>query len=66
MNYYSANDIMEKTGYKKNKAYEVIRYLNKRLETEYPSVLRFNGRIPSWYWDEKTSKPKEIKNETTI
>lgn len=65
MDYYSAKDIMEKTGYKESKVYEVIRNLNNKLKIEYPNVLRFNAKIPVWYWDEKTSKPKESKNETT-
>lgn len=66
MDYYSAKDIMKKTGYKESKVYEVIRNLNKELEIEYPNVLRFNAKIPVWYWNEKTGSPKENKNETTI
>ena len=64
MDYYSAKEIMQKTGYKESKAYSLIASLNKQLKTEYPNVLRFNAKIPVWYWEEKTGKPKEANNET--
>ena len=63
MDYYTAKDIMKKTGFKESKAYSVIANLNKQLELEYPNVLRFNAKIPVWYWDEKTGKPKEVKKD---
>lgn len=64
MDYYSAKEIMQKTGYKESKAYSLIANLNKQLKIEYPNILRFNAKIPVWYWEEKTGKPKEANNET--
>lgn len=56
---------MQKTGYKASKVYQILANLNKQLKIEYPNILRFNAKIPVWYWEEKTGKPKEVNNETT-
>ena len=52
MRYYNIQDIIEITGYKKSKAYEIIRKLKKTFEKKYPDSVSMQGRIPKWYFDE--------------
>lgn len=60
--YYCFQDIMNLTGFKKTKSTDLIVKLNELLKNEHPNVLIINGRVPIWFWEEKT-KPtiKEIE-----
>ena len=63
MRYYNAEDIIEMTGYKKTKAYDIIRKLRKKFEKEYPNSISLQGRIPKWYFDECMGFNQEKKEE---
>ncbi len=53
MNKYmmDVNDVMTELGVSKSKAYQILRQLNKMLESEGYTVLA--GRIPRPYWEKK-------------
>lgn len=57
--YYCFQDIMTLTGFKKAKSNDLISRLNSLLKQEYPNVLIINGRIPIWFWEEKTKPTKK-------
>lgn len=63
--YYTVDDIVQITGYVQNKAYAIIRELNKKYKKEYPDAILMRGRIPRWFYDEKmgTNKEGKVKNE---
>ncbi len=52
MKYYNVQDIMEITGCKQNKAYEIIRELNKQYKKKFPDSIFIQGKIPKWYFNE--------------
>ena len=52
MKYYNANDIVEITGVGKNKAYEIIRELQKQFKKQFPNSVSIQGKIATWYIDE--------------
>ena len=54
MNYYNALDITNITGLGKSACYELIKKLNEKLKREYPGTIIIKGKIPKWYFDEKT------------
>ena len=49
--YYDVNDVMEILGCKENKAYEVIRKLNKELEQK--GYIYISGKINKKYFNQK-------------
>lgn len=57
--YYCFQDIMTLTGFKKTKATDLIVKLNDLLTKEYPNVLIISGRVPIWFWEEKTKPTKK-------
>ena len=52
MRYYDVEDVMEITGKSQNKAYEIIRELNKLFRKEFPKSIFIQGQIPKWYFEE--------------
>lgn len=68
MKYYNAQDIMEITGAKPNKAYEIIRNLNKKYKKKFPDCELLQGKVAKWWFleamglkDEKDSDHNEAK-----
>lgn len=59
MKYYTVQDIMEITGSKQNKAYEIIRQLWKKYKRKYPEAIFIQGKIPKWYFDSVMGFEKE-------
>lgn len=57
--YYCFQDIMNLTGFKKTKSTDLIVKLNELLKNEHPNVLIINGRVPIWFWEEKTKPTKK-------
>lgn len=64
MKYYDAKDIMEITGAKQNKAYEIIRNLNKKYKQKFPDCELLQGKVPKW-WFYETMGLKEKEEATT-
>lgn len=62
MKYYNVNDVMEITGAKQNKAYEIIRELQKSFKKKYPDAVFMQGKILKTYFDETMGTGVE-KNE---
>ena len=62
MKYYNAKDIMQITGVKQNKAYEIIRQLQAQFYKKYPNAIFIKGKIIKWYFDEVMGI-KEEENE---
>lgn len=56
--YYTVKDIMNITGYKKSRAYEILIDLRVMFKKEYPDSISFAGKIPCWY-AEKILKNKK-------
>ena len=52
MQYYKAEDVMQLTGAKINKAYEIIRNLNKKYKKRFPECELLQGKVPKWYFHE--------------
>lgn len=61
--YYCFTDIMTLTGFKKSKSADLIVKLNDLLKDEYPNILIIKGKIPIWFWEEKT---KPVKKEIEV
>ena len=53
--FYTVHDVKEITGYSKEKAYDIIRELNKQLEKEATekgqTVVTFRGRVRKDYFE---------------
>lgn len=58
MEYYNVTQVMEITGVKKNKAYEIIRELNKTFKRKFPDSISIQGKIPKWFFDECMAQKK--------
>lgn len=56
--YYNAKDIETIVGCSKSKAYEIIKQLREKFESDYPDAISIQGKIPIWYF-EKTMMSKE-------
>lgn len=52
MNYLTAEEVMNITGYKKGKAYNIIRNLNKELKEN--GYVTFRGKIDKKYFYSRT------------
>lgn len=64
MKYYNADDIVEITGVGKNKAYDIIRTLQKQFKKQFPDSVFIQGKIAKWYFDETMGINKgEFTNE---
>lgn len=61
MRYYNVQDVMEITGVKQNKAYEIIRKLQKTFQKKYPDAVFMQGKIPKWYFEESMGFEKRIE-----
>ena len=61
--FYNAPDVMEITGCKRAKAYQVIKALQEQLKKEIPGAVSIEGKIPKWYFDEKVLGKRDDKNE---
>lgn len=61
MNFYNVKDVMEITGSKENKAYDIIRNLQKSFYEKYPEAVFIQGKIAKWYFDEIMGIKKESK-----
>lgn len=59
MKYYTVTDVMEITGTKQNKAYEIIRQLWKKYKRKYPEAIFIQGKIPKWYFDKVMGLERE-------
>ena len=66
MQYYKAEDVMQLTGAKINKAYEIIRNLNKKYKKRFPECELLQGKVPKWYFHEAMGLKEEgvEENET--
>lgn len=63
MQYYTAKEVMEMTGTGLNKAYDIIRKLNKSFRAEYPKSVPIQGKVLKWYFDEKMGIKKDCSEE---
>lgn len=63
MKYYNVQDVMEITGAQQNKAYEIIRELQKTFKRRFPDSIFIQGKIPKWYFDECMGFGKESEEE---
>ncbi len=61
--YYTAKEIAIKTNRCLSSAYDLINRLNKEMVQKYPNMIVLEKRIPIWYWDEITKKPKDIGDD---
>lgn len=61
MKYYNAKQIAEMTGYSLSNAHKIIQNLNEELKEKYPNQIIFQGKIPIWFWEEKT-EPHKVNN----
>lgn len=52
MKYYNVTDVMEITGTKQNKAYDIIRNLQKEFKKKYPNAVFIQGKILKTFFDE--------------
>lgn len=59
MKYYNAHQIAEITGYSYKTAQKKIQILNEELKEKYPNQIIFQGKIPIWFWEEKTEPNKK-------
>lgn len=48
---YTVEDVMKITGYKKSRAYEIIKKVQQQMQRENKNVIILNGRIPIKYFD---------------
>ena len=58
MKYYNAKQISEMTGLALSTARHKIQILNEELKEKYPNQIIFQGKIPIWFWEEKTEPNK--------
>ena len=58
MQYYKAEDVMQLTGAKINKAYEIIRNLNKKYKKDLFHFV-YRKRVPKWYFHEAMGLKEE-------
>lgn len=68
MKYYNVQDVMEMTQKSQNKAYEIIRQLNKQFKKKYPEMVPIQGQVMKWYFDEAMGIKRggESEKETTF
>lgn len=59
--YYNVQDIIDITGLKQSKCYEIIRELNKSYKKNYPNAVIAQGIIPKFYFEEAMGIKKEEK-----
>ncbi len=59
MVYYNFRDVMEITGAKENKAYEIIRNLNKKYKKKFPDCETLQGKVPKWWFYEAMGLKEE-------
>jgi len=59
MKFYNVDDVMEITGTSQNKAYDIIRNLQKKFYKRYPEAVFMQGKIVKWYFDEAMGIEKE-------
>ena len=57
--YYNAKDLIKLTGCGRNKAYEVIKQLNRELEAQ--GYIVFSGRVPKIYADQRLYIGEEVQ-----
>ncbi len=58
MEYYNVTQVMEITGVKENKAYQIIRELNKTFKRRFPDSISIQGKIPKWFFNECMGQKK--------
>lgn len=58
MEYYDVTQVMEITGVKENKAYQIIRELNITFKRRFPDAISIQGKIPKWFFDECMGRKK--------
>jgi len=66
MKYYNVQDVMEMTQKSQNKAYEIIRQLNKQFKKKYPESVPIQGQVMKWYFDEAMGIERKEENEKEI
>lgn len=60
--FYRYEDVCEILSVSRNKAYEIIRVLNKELESQ--GYMTFSGRVSKKYFNEKFYCSEKISSET--
>lgn len=64
MKYYTFQDVMDITGCKENKAYEIIRNLNKKFKKKYPDAELLQAKVIKWWFHEAMGiREESYKNE---
>ena len=63
MKYYNVQDVMEMTQKSQNKAYEIIRQLNKQFKKKYPEMVPIQGQVMKWYFDEAMGIERKENHE---
>lgn len=59
MDYYTVNDIMQITGFKKSYSYKLLQELIALFKEEYPDSICLEARIPRWYFEKKLKNREE-------
>lgn len=66
MDYYNAEDIVDRTGCSKSFSYDIIRKLQESFIKDFPDGIIIQGRIPIWYFEEKMHNKKSASNTENI
>lgn len=68
--FYTAQEIADLLGYKKNKAYSIIKKLNIKLKEESEmkghKIETFNGRIRKDYFEKAIGLERNFNNENNF
>lgn len=65
MKYYNVLDVQEITGAEVNKAYEIIRNLNKKYKKKYPDCEILQGKVLKTFFNEAMGIDVEEKKQVT-
>lgn len=52
MQYYTVSEVIKITGAKENKAYQIIRNLNKKFKKKYPECEIIQGKVQKKFFHE--------------
>lgn len=63
MKYYNVLDVQEITGAEVNKAYEIIRNLNKKYKKKYPDCEILQGKVLKTFFNEAMGIDVEEKKK---
>ncbi|MCI8575822.1 MAG: hypothetical protein HFI09_05065 [Bacilli bacterium] len=65
MQYYTVEDIKVITGAEQNKAYEIIRNLNKKYKKKFPECELLQGKVAKWYFHEAMGLKEGVEESET-